>query len=224
MHIIAHRRQLLLGNGDGFALFIRPNVFRNSVCLWPVFWCSYPSFLFYFFCVDGVGWLNRLQDPQSPYRVQASFEMHDDDTHASGATWKSIIGYVSLILFVVSAMIGVYVTYKRYMVEPCSTISMHFSNPRGAHSSAQVQMQKPNEICIQRHRNGTELVSCSSASFRFAFVTFFLYICCFCSECISLRWTNLTLSQQFRITFGRVMQVQPFKAMMIQRGCCHKCY
>lgn len=37
MHIIAHRRQLLLGNGDGFALFIRPNVFRNSVCLWPVF-------------------------------------------------------------------------------------------------------------------------------------------------------------------------------------------
>lgn len=62
------------------------------------------------------------------------------------------------MLSVASAVIGAYVIYKRYMLEPCSTINMHFANPRGPHTEAHVQMHMPNEIRIQRHGNVTELV------------------------------------------------------------------
>lgn len=62
------------------------------------------------------------------------------------------------MLGILVIVVGIFVTYKRYMLQPTSTISMHFTNPSAPYESAHVQMHKGNEIRIQRQGNVSELV------------------------------------------------------------------
>lgn len=113
-----------------------------------------PLLYFYHPCLSPA----RFSMDSAMKELQATFQKHDN---AAGNSVKKVIGIISLIFLSVLLVMGVYVSYKRYMLQPASIFTMHFSNPHAPHAPhapANVEMQKVNEIQIKRQGNITELV------------------------------------------------------------------